>query len=98
MRRSSEYSPGLASCRGLHPIAELLLETDPIQIGDAPLEVCLGVGDRPIIHRRSDLLEDIIKQDAGFEIADILVEVLGHVAFDRLEELLGDVWRGGACP
>src|SRR5881409_2814335 len=85
--RRPKGSPGLARPRGWCPIGELLLEADTLQIGDAPLEVGPGVGNRLIVHRRSNLLEEVVEQHAGLKVTDILFEVLCNVALDGGEEL-----------
>src|SRR5437899_1425362 len=85
--RCPEGSPGLARHRRWCPIAELLLEADTLKIGDASLEVGPGVGDRLIVHGRSNLLEEVVEQHAGLEVTDILFEVLCNVALDGGEKL-----------
>ena len=50
---------------------------DTFQVGDAIGEVRLRVGDRLVIDGGTDLRQAIVEQQAGLQVAELLVEVLG---------------------
>ena len=55
----------------------------------------LRVGDGLVVDHRADLGEAEVEQQPGLEIADLLVEVLGGVVLERLDELLAGLGRQG---
>src|SRR5687767_13707881 len=62
------------------PVAELDLVTRALEVGHAIAEIDLRVGDRPIVDRGTDLLEDELEKQPGLQITDVLVELFGEVA------------------
>jgi len=61
---------------------------DTFQVGDAIGEVRLRVGDRLVIDGGTDLRKAIVEQQAGLQVAELLVEVLGGVALEGRDEAL----------
>ena len=51
----------------------------------------LRVGDRLVVDGGADLLQAVVEQQPGLQIADLPVQVLDGVALDRGDELLADL-------
>ena len=68
---------------GGRPVGKLVFVADALQVGHPSREVRLRVSDRLVIDDRTDLLQAVVEQQAGLQIADLLIQVLGNVALDR---------------
>ena len=80
---------------GAIPKCELRRGACAFEISDSIAQISLRIGYRAVVHRRSDLFQNEIEYERRFEIADFLIEVLGEVALDGFDRLLGDVVRQG---
>src|SRR5688572_16757344 len=69
------------------PVAELDLGARALEVAHAIAEIDLRVGDRAIVDGRADLLEDELEEQAGLQVADVLVELFGEVALEGRDGL-----------
>jgi hypothetical protein len=55
---------------------------DAFEIGDAVGEIGLGIRYRLVVDEGPDFPDAVVEEKAGFQIANLLVEILGGVALD----------------
>lgn len=75
------------------PVAEVFLVAHTLEIGDATREVRLGVGDRLVVDGGANLLQAVVEQQPGLQVADLPIQVLDGVALDGRDEPLAGFGR-----
>ncbi|CAI8692097.1 hypothetical protein EMIT0111MI5_160027 [Burkholderia sp. IT-111MI5] len=65
------------------PVLERLFVAVDVELGDSRVQAFLRVGDREVVDRGRDLLDEEVQQRASLDVADRLVHVFCEIALQR---------------